>query len=1482
MVMNFVLPVVMKIGEYLVAPVGRQFGYLIFYDRNIKNLEKQVQKLEDKRFGVQKSVEEAETKRETTAPDVERWLTTVNKLNEEAKKFLEDEVNANKGCLNGRCPNLKSRYSLSRKATKKTQSVEELRGEGDFSRVSYPTVAPSVGTTFAFTEGFKGFESRRLIMNGVMEALTDDRIYVIGICGMGGVGKTTMVKEVAKKAEEKKMFDKIVMVVVSQNPDLLNIQGEIAKILGLDNFGGNNLFARAGEIRSEILSVGRVLVILDDVWKRLELNDIGIPFEEKHKGCKIVMTSRSEDVCNGMDTQKNFKVGVLHEEEAWNLFQEMAGISDEGTSHPTNLQLTQMAVAKECGGLPIAIVTVGRALRCKNKYSWDSALEQLRKSMVKNISGVDEKVFKSLELSYDSLDSDEVKKCFLLCSLYPEDFDIPIEDLVRYAIGIELFERIDSVHQARNRVHSLVDDLKKCYLLMESENEECIKMHDVVRDVAISIASRKEHLIVVRCDEVLKEWPKKDRLEKNAIISLKVDGMHGLPSNLEFPNLHLLKLDCNAGLSPILLEDLNKGMEEVKVQETQDSFYQGMKELKVLALSDMYGSLTTSLRCLTNLRTLSLFRCRLTDGVSVIGALQNLEILRFGRSYIKGLPKEIIGNLAHLKVLDLLGCVVERIYPGVLSSLSKLEELYVGHIFQRWCPVEESKECAKAIIDELASLSNLVALDIALINISFWPRGLVIEKLKKFDICVSVFFCPYSLSNQLTLAVENMSDIIETRLNFLLKSTENLTLNSSVKGLKILCDLVDEDGFDCLMKLTVSGLDDLEYLINTADRVPQSAFPVLEFLNLHGLHNFKGITSHECRLPKRAFSALTSVQVLGCPKLTILWKGPTQLVWLGNLTFVEVRSCDMLESMFSLSIARDLVQLQYLMIDNCPMMEEIVSSEGGEHEIAAIATDKIEFPKLKELLLEDLPSLTVICKAMNAIQLPRLSSLSLENMPKLKRLWPASDSESNCDPIIQPFFNDKDKLATIEELTISNMENLMEIWPGELEAKLRKMEVKLSNGLSSILFPSNSIKGMQNLEVLEVEDCRSIGVAFDLEGLVWEGILDMALPSLTKVKLSCLSKLTHVWKDNSPGIQGFQNLRSLIVNECDSLRNLFSYSLAKLFVKLQEMKVTECVMMESIIRNEPNADDAVITNMIMFPQLSSLILSDLPNLSSFCSKACTFEGSLLKTIQVINCPKMKILPSAFQRMLEQQKADFSTSSQLHLFDGKFIFRDEKFTGFGQLTITDIDGSIEMSHNQLAVDRHDLVRFMLVQFCGKLSNVISSNLMQRLPYLQRLKVWWCDSLETIFDLQGSARADTTGEEGTSILCFREFLCFRELKLMYLPKLTHIWKNVSQQTHCFENLGSLEVERCDNLRYIFTISMVKVLVCLNYLRIGNCKKVEKIVTREEEEDDDDDDDDDDNNLSVVLENLPSVVCIGIPESQMRISKLHVDFCPKYRGN
>ncbi|CAL5398266.1 unnamed protein product [Camellia sinensis] len=1374
-------------------------------------------------------------------------------------------MKANKGCLNGWCPNLKSRYSLSRKATKKTQVVEKLSGEGNFPRVSYPE--PPVGMASTGTRGFKHFESRRSIMKGLMKALEDDSINMIGICGMGGVGKTTMVKEVEKRAKEGNMFNEVVIGTVSQSPEVKKIQGEIADILQFKLEEETEL-GRSRRLCARLKTINRILVILDDVWKSIELNDIGIPFGDDHKGCKILLTSRFDYVCDDMGAQQKFTVEVLPKEEAWNLFKEIAGISND-PSPTTDLHCTQIAVANECGGLPIAIVTVGRALRAKVQSSWDSALCQLQKSIVKNIRGVDENVFKSLELSYNYLESKEAQKLFLFCSLYPEDFDIPIEDLVRYGIGLELFEGTDTIGEARDTVHDVIDYLKKCYLLIDSERTESVKIHDIIRVVAISIASREEHSFMVRCDKALEDWPEKDRLKNYAVISLKLNGMHGLPG-LEFPKLQLLNLDCNAGLPSLFSFFFHKRMEEVKVQETPDSFYQGMKELRVLALSNIYGSLPTSLRNLTNLRTLSLFRCELIDDdVSVIGALENLEILRFTNSRIKELPKEIIGHLAHLKVLDLLNCIVERIYPGVLSSLSMLQELYIGYSFRRFgeAGTEESMERTTAIIAELASLSNLVALDIGLLNIKSLPRDWVVEKVKKFNIRVdpshAIMDRPYYLlPNKLNLSSLHVTDLMDSNLKMLLKSTKILAL-TQIKGLKDILSDLDKDGFENLMNLSLSYCDDLEYLINKPDEVVlQRAFPfpVLENIRLSRLNNFKGII---CRGQLQNFF----------PELTHLWMGSPPLKWLGKLRFVYLYRCDKLESVFSLSMAKNLMHLEKIEIYECCMMEVIVSNEGGDRDIAVATTDKVEFPKLKSMVLRKLPSFTAFGKAMNAIELPKLEYLDLEEIPKLNSLCPSSASASaSAFAYIQSLFYNKVKLTSLEKLSVTAMDNLIEIWPDELQAKLREIRVQLCHGFLNILFPSNLIKGMQSLELLEVKQCRSVKVLFDLEGLITrEGHPDTLLHSLTNINLRHLPKLTHVWKDNLLGIQGLQNLTSLLIKGCGSLRYIFSVSLAKLLGKLQEIEVIECGVMEAIIDEEPEVGYDVTTNICIFPQLRSLKLCDLPNLRSLCLQASTFEGTLLKIVKVINCPNLKELPSAFQCLQELrrsnvQKEEFFNSAQHHFLDGKFSLSSK-----GELTVTGIDEPTEIWHNQLGVGCLHKVRVMWVQCCRTLLSIVSSNLIQRLHEVEELKVWWCDSLEMIFDLKEEVCVGV-GDEGTSITQLSK------LEVKYLPKLTHIWNCFPQQTHCFRNLSYLKVKNCDNLRYIFTISMAKVLVNLKDLIIRHCKKVEKIVTRENEEEE--------IHLPqfrlVELHDLPSLVCFGpnINDTQIPADECHYCLLPNFQ--
>ena len=361
---------------------------------------------------------------------------------------------------------------------------------------------------------------------------------MIAICRVGGIGKTTMAKEVAKIAKDDKLFDEVAMAVVSQNQDDRKIQGEIADMLDLKLEEYSSL-VRAERLKNRIITSGKsVLVILDDIWYALDLEAVGIPYGGQHNRCKILLTSRSENPCNQMKSQKIFKIKILSGEEAWNFFREVAG----NCVDPPNLRPIAKEVAEECRGLPVALVIVGRALENKSEFEWSDALQQLKKSIPKNIIGLDSKVYSSIKLSYDYLKSDEAMSCFLLCCLFPEDYDIHIEYLVRYEVGQSLLTKIDNVGQARNRVHAIVKNLKRSFLLLDSEKEESVKMHDVVRDVAISIA--ENHGFLVQRNNEMEEWSEKETY-KHSAISLVSENLERRPDGLVCPKLELLQLLCS-------------------------------------------------------------------------------------------------------------------------------------------------------------------------------------------------------------------------------------------------------------------------------------------------------------------------------------------------------------------------------------------------------------------------------------------------------------------------------------------------------------------------------------------------------------------------------------------------------------------------------------------------------------------------------------------------------------------------------------------------------------------------------------------------------------------------------------------------------------------------------------------------------------------------------------------------------------------------
>ncbi|KAL9462940.1 hypothetical protein AB3S75_000865 [Citrus x aurantiifolia] len=355
---------------------------------------------------------------------------------------------------------------------------------------------------------------------------------------------------------------------------------------------------------------------------------------------------------------KHVAVELLSKHEAFNLF--IDGVGSSILQVPALNKEIINEVVEECGCLPLAIVTVAASMSGEEEiYEWQNALNELR-GRLRSLNDVDTKVFGRLEFSYHRLKDEKLQQCFLYCALYPEDFAIPKDELIDYWIAEGFIDEVKDVPAKYDRGHTILNRLINCCLLESVKDGGCVKMHDLIRDMALRITS-KSPLFMVKAGLRLLEFPSEQEWEENLErVSLMRNNIMEIPSNMS-PHCEIL--------STLLLQ------RNGNLQRIPECFFVHMHGLKVLNLSRTnIEVLPSSVSDLTNLRSLLLRWCRRLKRVPSLAKLLALQYLNLEGTRIEEVPEgmEMLENLTHLYLSSLQ---LKKFPTGILPRLRNLYKL---------------------------------------------------------------------------------------------------------------------------------------------------------------------------------------------------------------------------------------------------------------------------------------------------------------------------------------------------------------------------------------------------------------------------------------------------------------------------------------------------------------------------------------------------------------------------------------------------------------------------------------------------------------------------------------------------------------------------------------------------------------------------------------------------------------------------------------
>ncbi|XP_074288738.1 uncharacterized protein LOC141613889 isoform X2 [Silene latifolia] len=1202
----------------------------------------------------------------------------------------------------------------------------------------------------------EGLESREELLQKILVDLQDDQVKAVGVYGMGGCGKTTMAKEVVHK-RARDLFDKRVVVEVSEAPNIKSIQNQIAGGIGLTLDDMENIAQRARILYNQLKSDNKkVLIILDNVWKKLKLDDVGIPRETtKDLCCKLLITAREEQVCRLMDVQHAniYKVGLLNEREALNLFENQTEKKfDGGEFKPVADRLL-----RKCGGLPLAIATTASALRGKDLPMWCHFAETSEKPISSQVTSEYRETYSILETSYKLIDIEEKRTFLFLACLSPLDSAISVNDLMRYGIGLDLFQRVNGLSEAMEQASTWANELISSSLLLKGDSDGELKIHDLVRASAISFIDKgKDRMTLV---ESIPRWMCEETFEKFTAISLMSGNDFSPLSGVKAPMLEILLL---------------KG--DISSTTLPSDFFVGMKNLKVLSLSNMNFNmgLPESMENLERLKTLHLHHCKLKD-IKLIGQLVSLLVLSLRESSLEELAVEI-GELSKLRLLDIGGCKgMKRIPANILSRLHHLEGLYMLNGFDGWTSTNTE------VIDgwgwgynqtsgsELDTLSHLNVLEMEVSEVEqLWSVNNVqlVEQLGKFRIrvCNSYKWDMTEVSAfRYVLELKNIYVSENAWLRALLKITDCLVVVDSPRLTQNLVPELDEGGFKELKYLDVQNCN-VEFLINSNNQDESLAFANLELLRLANLNRLEMIC--DGKAPTGMFSNLRRLFLRGLP---ILKCGLPLTLFPLNLSEVVVGECELLRFILNKDACvaeneTDIVTFPLLKSLDLFVVRSLSSMSGKSLDL--FPTDrpffdaKSKFPSLESLWLSVNEAIvTLWSKTCDVSSFQRLKILNISGCTKLQSLGSPSifaelvqleEFTTSMCPELQEVITketEEDRVGkrvinfqSLKRLSLAYCPKIERFYGGSYKLEfpnLKSLSLSEDGNLTNFDESENSTACFSDkIEFPCLEDLKVSLVSNEVMRL-WNwsssesesGSISLnPVPNLKKLTLGQVQGLTSIPHFIS------QKLSHLEVTNFNDIKTLFSVSAVDREViwtysqlpNLEYLTVDSCYHLEQLFENEQDVNAVMLCErltkitLVSLPKLRILPLHLLKNI-------CNLSINVLKWKYVFSAD-LFIKGREQLQQLEVLKISECKNMEVIIMDELAEDGDDRAYCFPRLKTLSLEYlSITNFASKPTTPLHfpSLKEFIMTS-CKNIQSFYSGPLTA--PKLKDVKIWYCDGLQ----------------------------------------------------------------------------------------------------------------------------------------------------------